>query len=232
MTAPRANFVIPAYNAERWISKTLYSCRNQREKKIEIIVVNDGSSDMTREIIDFHASEDKRIIPVHLEKNVGRSEARNIGNDKASSPIIMVLDSDDMATRDRAKDTIAAFQLKKCDLLYGSFHVVDGMGTVKGLVPALAFDPEKNKKEKLNFICHSTMAYTKKLASEVRYEGGEWSKLGLDDWKFQWEAHKKGFKISHLKTPLCYYRDTPDNISSTRDQKAVDVVKEEFLAGV
>ena len=229
---PRVSFVIPAYNAARWVSKTLYSCRNQTIKQIEIVVVNDASTDSTKDIIEWHAKEDKRIRVFHMEQNKGRSAARNFGNDQAQSPIIMVLDSDDMATRNRAKDTIAAFQLKKPDFLYGSFFVVDAMGNVDRKIGCQPFNPEFCKEKKQNFICHSTVAYTKELSEKVRYEDGVWSQLGLDDWKFQWESHRKGFEIKHIRNPLCYYRVTDDGISAVRDEKEVMKAKEEFLASI
>lgn len=226
---PRASFVIPAYNADRWISKTIYSCRNQTIKQIEIIVVNDGSTDQTKAIADWHAKEDSRVRVYHKE-NGGRSAARNFGNDAAQSNLIMVLDADDMATRNRAKDTIAAFQLKKPDFLYGSFYAIDAMGNTESKVLCRPFDPEAAKKEKLNFICHSTVAYTKKLAEAIRYEDGDWSDLGLDDWKFQWETHRKGYAIKSIKNALCYYRLTEGGTTATRDPKAVDAAKEVYLA--
>jgi cellulose synthase/poly-beta-1,6-N-acetylglucosamine synthase-like glycosyltransferase len=226
---PRASFVIPAYNADRWLSQTIYSCRNQTEKKIEIVIVNDGSTDATREIAEWHAKEDKRIV-VYNCTNQGRSAARNFGNDKAESDLILVLDADDLATRNRVKDTIAVFELKKPDLMYGSFHMIDSFGTTDALVTCRAFDPEEAKKTKMNFICHSTMAYTKKLAQDIRYEEGVYTKLGLDDWKFQWEAYKKGYKIQHVKNALCYYRVTESGTMATRDPKAVAEAKEAYFA--
>lgn len=228
---PRASFVIPAYNAERWISKTLWSCRNQTIKQIEILVVNDGSTDGTGEILDWHASEDKRIRVFHQE-NKGRSSARNFGNSQATSDLLLVLDADDLATNNRVKDTLTIFQLKKPDFAYGSFHSVDSIGTVRSKITCIPFDPVFSKEKKLNFICHSTVAYTKKLSEEVKYEDGVYSKLGLDDWKFQWEAFRKGFKFQHIKTPLCYYRETEDGTMGTRDPKAVEIAKDEFLATI
>lgn len=225
---PRASFVIPAYNAERWISKTIWSCRNQTEKKVEIIVVNDGSTDDTAAIIDFHAKDDSRVRVFHRE-NQGRSAARNFGNDQATSAIIMVLDADDLATRNRAKDTLTAFQLKRPDFLYGSAFLADAHGNTDRLIRATPFDATTAKQEKLNRICHSTMAYTKKLALDVRYEDGAWSKLGLDDWKFQWEVYRKGYTIICIKNALCYYRVTDDGTMATRDPKEVDKAKTEYL---
>lgn len=228
---PRASIVIPAYNADRWLSKTIWSCRNQTIKPIEIIVVNDGSTDGTKEIANWHASEDKRVRVLNQE-NMGRSHARNWGNDHTESDLILVLDADDMATRNRVKDTLAIFELKKPDFLYGSFFMVDSMGTTQKKLVCAPFDPEEAKKKKLNYICHSTVAYTKKLAQAIRYEDGMYSKLGLDDWKFQWEVYRKGFKIQHIKNPLCYYRVTEDGTMATRDQSEVDKAKDAYLATV
>jgi len=225
---PRASFVIPAYNADRWISKALYSCRNQTVKTIEIIVVNDGSTDSTKDILDFHEKEDKRIRVYHTE-NRGRSAARNFGNEAAQSDLILVLDADDMAARTRVNDTIATFQLKKPDLMYGSFFTVDSMGNTIQKIVSSPFDPEVSKEKKLNFICHSTMAYTKKLANEIKYSEGEWSRLGLDDWKFQWDAYRAGYKIKNVRNALSYYRLTDDNTMATRDQNEVNKMKETYL---
>lgn len=228
---PRASFVIPAYNADRWLSKTIYSCRNQTIKGIEIIVVNDGSSDYTAQIADWHADQDDRVR-VFDRPNGGRSAARNFGNSQAKSDLILVLDADDMATRNRVKDTLTVFELKKPDFLYGSFFEIDSMGTTRSKIVCGPFDPAVSKEKKMNFICHSTVAYTKKLADSIYYEEGVYSKLGLDDWKFQWEVHRRGYKIQHIRNPLCYYRITEDGTMATRDQKEVDAAKEGFLATI
>lgn len=227
----RASFVIPVFNGDRWISRAIWSCRNQTIKNIEIIVVNDGSTDGTQEILDWHAREDRRVH-VFDHTNHGRSWARNFGNTVAQSDLILVLDADDMATRNRVKDTLAVFELKKPDFLYGSFFSIDSMGTTQGKIVCGPFDPEVSKQKKLNFICHSTVAYTKKLTESVKYEEGVYTKLGLDDWKFQWETHKKGFKIQHIRNPLCYYRVTESGTMATRDQKEVERVKDEYFATV
>lgn len=226
---PRASFVIPAYNADRWISKAIWSCRNQTIKNIEIIVINDGSSDATKDILDWHAKEDNRVVAIHQD-NKGRSFARNLGNDRATSDLILVLDADDMATRNRVKDTLAVFELKKADFVFGAFFVVDPHGITDRKIPCTPFDPEQAKQKKMNFICHSTVAYTKKLSQDVRYEEGVYTKLGLDDWKFQWEVYRKGYSIKNLRNPLCYYRVTEDGTMATRDPKVVEVAKDEFLA--
>jgi len=176
---PRASFVIPAYNAQAFIGETLQSCLEQTVKQIEIVVVNDGSKDNTAEIIDAMAQKDGRIRPIHLQTNVGRSEARNIGNKESKSDIILVLDADDRATRNRVKDTLACFSIKKPDLIYGGFVLIDTFNNMEKRFAPEPFSRELSIKSKTHHICHSTMAYRKGLTLNVQYSSGDFSRLGM-----------------------------------------------------
>jgi glycosyltransferase involved in cell wall biosynthesis len=84
---PLISVIIPAYNIEHYIERSLQSVCGQTYKNLEIIVVNDGSSDKTGEIIDRMATTDSRIIPVH-KQNAGVSAARNTGLDIAKGDYI------------------------------------------------------------------------------------------------------------------------------------------------
>lgn len=227
---PRVSFVIPAYNTQAWIAETLLSCLNQSVKQLEVVVVNDGSTDHTKEIIDCLASDDNRIVPVHLEQNVGRSEARNIGNRKAQSDIILVLDSDDLSTRNRVKDTLACFEKQKPDLIYGGSISMDSFGNVERQFIPEPFNKERSLKHKTHFICHSTVAYRKNLTLNVQYSSGEFARLGIDDWKFIWDVHRKGYKFGYVKAPLAYHRVYQESITFTRNPTEVAKVKDEYVA--
>lgn len=229
---PRASFVIPTYNAERWISKAIYSCRNQTIKQIEIIVVNDASTDGTKDIINWHSKDDTRVKAIHLLTNAKSGHARNVGNDAAQAEYILMLDSDDLAARDRVKHTITAFELKKADLVYGSFYGMDTLGNTSVKMVSSQFNPEHSKKEKYNFICHSTMAYTKELAKKLRYDEEKWVALHMEDWKFQWDAYKAGAKFYAVKSPLCYSRVSEDGQSASRNEPDILKAKTEYLEKV
>lgn len=225
---PRASFIIPAHNAELWVSKTIHSCREQSIKDIEIIVSNDASTDFTQQILEHHASLDPRVRVFNREKS-NASAARNFAIEQAKSDLLIILDADDYATRNRVKDTLTAFSLKKPDYLYGSFFMMDTMGTATTRIACKEFDADACKKAKMNFICHSTVAFTKKLWESVRFEEGMWSDLGLEDWKMQWEIHKLGKKMYSLKNPLCYYRIRESGTTGKRDPKKVEEAKNAYL---
>ena len=88
------SIVIPVYNVEDYLQYSVGSLRKQTYKNVEIILVDDGSTDSSGEICDQYAREDDRIKILHIE-NGGQSRARNIGVKEASSDWIMFLDSDD-----------------------------------------------------------------------------------------------------------------------------------------
>ena len=90
----KVSIVVPVYNVEDCLSYCVESLRQQTYKNIEIILVDDGSTDHSGEICDQYAQEDERIKVLHID-NGGQSRARNIGVQASSSDWIMFLDSDD-----------------------------------------------------------------------------------------------------------------------------------------
>lgn len=96
---PKVSVIVPAYNVGRYISQCICSIRNQTYSNIEIIVVNDGSTDETKNIIDELSLADNRIIPIH-KANEGVSIARNSGLQKATGEYVAFVDGDDFLAPD------------------------------------------------------------------------------------------------------------------------------------
>lgn len=88
------SIIIPVYNVEQYISKCIESVIVQSYKKLEIILINDGSSDSSGEICDFYSRKDSRIQVFH-KQNGGASSARNFGLNKASGEYFSFIDADD-----------------------------------------------------------------------------------------------------------------------------------------
>lgn len=229
---PKLSFVIPAHNADPWLSECLKSCLDQTFNRFEVVVVNDGSTDGTKDILDHYAKSFRRIRPIHLAQNVGRSEARNIGNKAANASIIMVLDADDKAVRNRAKITWDIFHRFNPDFLYGGFITINPLGGMVQSYKCHDFNPETSRSHKTHYIVHSTVAYRKGVTLNVQYESGDVSRLGIDDWKFIWDVHNRGYKFMNVKKPLAYYRVLDSSISRTRDEKEVAELKEKILANL
>lgn len=91
--------VVPVYNVEQYLSKCLDSIIAQTYSDLEIIVVDDGSTDDSNNICDFYKKQDSRIQVIHKE-NGGLSDARNVGIDIATGKYICFVDSDDYIEKD------------------------------------------------------------------------------------------------------------------------------------
>ncbi|UVF18410.1 glycosyltransferase [Microvirga terrae] len=98
---PRVSIIIPTYNAAAHIGRALQSARLQTIEDIEIIVIDDGSSDATAEIVARVADADCRVLYIARRQNGGPSAARNDGIEKASGEWIAVLDADDEMASNR-----------------------------------------------------------------------------------------------------------------------------------
>ena len=90
----KVSIVVPIYNTEKYLKKCLDSIINQTYENLEIILVDDGSTDNSGKIIDDYAKKDSRIKAIH-QKNAGQSTARNNGIKKATGKYISFIDGDD-----------------------------------------------------------------------------------------------------------------------------------------
>ena len=95
---PAISVIVPAYNAEKTLNKCLDSILGQTLVDIEIIVVNDGSTDSTQTIVEGYMSSDNRIKLINQE-NKGLGAARNVGLDNATGKYISFIDSDDWISK-------------------------------------------------------------------------------------------------------------------------------------
>ena len=92
---PKISVIIPAYNSEKWISETLDNMLAQSLKDIEVIIINDGSTDGTQAVIDKYV-EKSSIFKSYIQENAGVSAARNNGLSKATGEYVVFQDADDL----------------------------------------------------------------------------------------------------------------------------------------
>lgn len=185
LKSPDISFVIPVYNGEDFLAEAISSCLMQSHKNVEVIVVDDASTDSTRRIIEHYAKEDKRVRPTFLEKNQGRGHARNVGNKAAKSRYLAVLDADDLSDKFRAERCLKIFKQTPGAVIHGCAAIVDTCSQEVGGLVMEKFDLDRSVKEGVNRLVHSTMAYPRSIALKYPYDEGEYAKIGLDDWLFQ-----------------------------------------------
>lgn len=111
------SIVIPVYNVEKYLEQCLDSVLNQNVSNIEVICVNDGSTDGSRKILEQYKNSDSRIVVIDQE-NEGLSGARNTGINYAKNGYIMFLDSDDMLCENALSNMVELLSNMKVDVLF------------------------------------------------------------------------------------------------------------------
>ncbi len=121
--------IVPVYNVEHYLDKCLDSLVNQTYKNLEIIVINDGSTDNSGIICQEYAQKDNRIVYIDKE-NGGQSEARNIGLDRMTGTYVTFVDSDDWVELDYVENLYKKITEYQADIAVGnyySFNEAEGM---------------------------------------------------------------------------------------------------------
>lgn len=115
----RISIIIPVYNVEKYIDRCMHSVTNQTFKDIEIILVDDGSTDTSSEKCDYWATKDNRVLVIH-KTNGGLSSARNAGLEKATGEYILFIDSDDCVNYDICYKLYDMITKNDADIAIGS----------------------------------------------------------------------------------------------------------------
>ena len=131
----KISVIIPIYNVEKYLHQCLNSVINQTLKDIEIVCVEDCSTDDSAKILKEYARKDSRIVPIFHEKNRGCVVTRRDGVRKSTGEYILFLDSDDFLAGNACEKLYKKIKEKKVDILHFGSTVVAN-GEVDEIVPA------------------------------------------------------------------------------------------------
>jgi len=115
MQKPLISVIIPVYNVEAYLERCVESVRKQTYRNLEILLVDDGSTDGSGSICDIFAQRDERVQVWHVE-NQGPSAARNLGIENARGDYLLFVDSDDMVSEDHVLFLYGMMNRAKADL--------------------------------------------------------------------------------------------------------------------
>lgn len=123
MSKPLISIIIPAYNIEKYIERCIQSVINQTYENLEIIIINDGSTDNTAMIINKYSLLDKRIVPIHKE-NGGVSTARSAGLKIAKGEYIGFVDGDDYIEAEMFESLMNNMMKYKADISHCGYKMI------------------------------------------------------------------------------------------------------------
>jgi glycosyltransferase involved in cell wall biosynthesis len=127
---PLVSIIIPVYNTEQYLDQCLDSCINQTYTNLEIICINDGSTDNSLKVLEQYAKTDNRIKVID-KKNEGVGIARNTGIEVATSEWISFLDSDDFLELDTIYQLLSSTTDKNVDVIKAGFSFYDDLNNCK-----------------------------------------------------------------------------------------------------
>ncbi|ARE45062.1 hypothetical protein A3778_13600 [Lacticaseibacillus paracasei] len=120
---PLISIIVPVFNVKNYLVKCLHSIINQSYSNIEVLAIDDGSTDGSAEICDQFSELDQRVITLH-QTNKGVSAARNLGVQKSSGSFIMFVDSDDWVSQDIVQTLLHTLRIENADIVAcESYHV-------------------------------------------------------------------------------------------------------------
>ncbi len=150
----RLSIIIPVYNVEPYLQRCLDSLVSSPVKEMEILLVNDGSTDETDTICRQYADRDKRIR-YYVKKNGGQSSARNLGLDYARGEYVCFIDGDDMVEKHFPETILAHLEDPSVDLLYFSTEIRnENMERMRNTKTEPDMQVLGDDKDRLHFICN------------------------------------------------------------------------------
>ena len=213
----KVSIVVPVYNVQKYLRQCLDSIVNQTLKEIEIICVDDGSTDKSGEILDEYAEKDSRVRVIHKD-NSGYGHSMNIGFDAARGEYIGIVESDDYADADMFENLYKIAHEDQLDVVKSGFYFY------------YSIPEERNEKIEIvsNILANKTFCPSTYFESKM--EMVELFNIKPTIWS---AIYRKGFirenQIRFLETPGASFQDAGFNFKVLAMAKKIQLVKEAYL---
>ena len=209
---PLISVIVPVYNVEAYLEECADSLLQQTLREIEIILVDDGSTDSSGQICDRYAARDPRIRVIHQE-NGGLSAARNRGIDLAQADCVMFVDSDDWVAPDYCRKPWEAMQKSGADLVFFGFRTVK-----KGLDRVVSYPAGPRTKDQALEKAHCyawNKLYRKELFDTIRFPLGRYH----EDIAIMYDVLEHANGICGIPDVLYFYRRREGSITVAKSEK-------------
>jgi len=222
MRAPLVSVIVTNYNYAAYIREALDSVANQTYENLELIIINDGSTDDSDKIVkDWIRGNSQFAVKTRyvLQKNHGIVFARNKGLELANGEYLIFLDADDYFENGYIKNFVEFAIKNDADAVYGDPHMFSDDGKIdkKTIFPDFSIETLKA----VNIMNISSLIKTE-VAKKTKFDT-YLNRRFLEDWDFFLGLALVGAKIVHLKKNYLHYRIKPDsrNITEIAEYKKV-----------
>lgn len=211
---------MPTSNSEEFVTKSIESVLHQSYNNIELIIVDDCSSDKTKEIIESYAKQDTRVKVIIFEKNSGGpAMPRNTGIENSKGDYIAFLDSDDIWEENKLYVEMNFLEKNNADIVASLAYLIDEDNNIIGESKQDIF---RNYLSKLKLPPHKIILYTNfinintvlmKKSKSLTFNQSE-KLVAIEDWLYWIEYLSATIKVFILKEKLIKYRVRNSSISA------------------
>lgn len=223
---PLVSVIVPVYNVEQYLDECLNSIRQQTYGNIEIIVVEDCSTDGSLNTLAKHL-EDYRVKLIKHEKNSGLSAARNTGIDAAQGEFIMFVDSDDLVHLSLIELCVKYAVVNNVDLITYDFKAFEDGIKLSPQSDLSDVDDFKVLEQGEDYFNQQHFAWLKFIRANLVKSKSLYFPIGLyyEDWPFHWELGLVANKKYHIPAELLLYRQRKTSITGSSGKKLLDLFK-------
>jgi len=220
---PLVSIILPTYNGSSYIKESIKSCLEQTYPHIELIIIDDGSTDNTAQKIQLF--NDPRLKYIHLDQNQGHIAALNKGFAEAKGAYLTWTSDDNYYDTNAIQMMLEELTASKVDFVYTKYFVIDEMGTIR----------RKGRTEKPSYLdidncVGGCFLYTRRVYETV----GDFNKEAFlaEDYEY-WLRVRAKFKMKKMDAALYYYRDHLKSLTGVhkeeRVQEQVQKIRSRFL---
>lgn len=210
---------MPCYNAMPFLKEAVESIINQTYKNLEILCINDGSSDDTGEVLEKYAKKDERIRVIHNEKNLKLIATLNKGIQLAKGSYIARMDADDVSLPDRIEELLSFLQKNSADLVSCKSRYISEAGKLLSEIPIKCFDADEIKYSSYFFtpIGHAPLLARRSLFDEFLYSESEQA-LHVEDYELWTRILQSDKSILNYNEVLYHIRINQESVSRKHEE--------------
>lgn len=215
-TLDLVSVITPVHNASKYLGETIDSVLTQTYRNLEIILIDDASTDSSREIIKKYQELDQRVKSVLLDVNGGVANARNVGIKNAKGRFIAFLDSDDLWKVNKLEEQINFMIENDYEFTFTSYEFIDESSNKLGTVIHTKDKVSYSDLLKYNVIgCLSVIIDRNKIANiEMKH-------IRHEDYSTWLNILKQGYTAYGLDKNLAYYRTRLNSLSGNKIKSAM-----------
>lgn len=223
----KVSVIVPVYNVENYLPKCLDSLLSQTLQNIEVVVVDDGSTDRSAEIIRQYSEKYPAKIKAFTKENGGLSDARNFGIERACGDFFGFVDSDDYVSETMFEEMLSLAERHDAEMVICNIQKVDEHGSITQKLTQIPNMPEKIDLES-NFSVFSDLSYfacnklfRKELFAKKRFKKG----VHFEDIQLIPRLLLECKTLAQTQKFHYQYLERTDSITKTHNERGLDILK-------